>query len=60
MGASGLWLEQGVRAFAVSEVTIAGNLRDMFAHLVAADDLAFRYSINVPTLAIPTMTIAGN
>ncbi len=60
LGASGFWIEGGVRAFPVSEVTIAGNLRDMFAHLIPANDLQFRYGTNVPTLAIPTMTIAGN
>lgn len=60
VGASGFWLEKGQRAFPVSEVTIAGNLRDMFKTLVAANDLEFRYSTNVPTLAIPQMTIAGN
>lgn len=60
VGASGFWLEGGVRAFPVSEVTIAGNLRDMFQNLIAANDLAFRYATNVPTLAVPRMTIAGN
>lgn len=60
VGASGFWLEGGVRAYPVSEVTIAGNLRDMFANLVAANDLEFRYGTNVPTLAIPHITIAGN
>ena len=60
VGASGFWLEKGQRAFPVSEVTIAGNLRDMFANLVAADDLTFTYATNVPTLAIERMTIAGN
>jgi len=60
VGASGFWLEGGVRAYPVSEVTIAGNLRDMFARLVPANDLVFKTSVNVPTLAIPAMTIAGS
>jgi PmbA protein len=60
VGASGFWMENGARAFPVSEVTIAGNLRDIFKTLVAANDLEFRYSTNVPTLAVPHMTIAGN
>lgn len=60
VGASGFWIEGGARAFPVSEVTIAGNLREMFATLVPASDLAFRYATNVPTLAVPQMTIAGN
>jgi PmbA protein len=60
LGASGFWIENGVRAYPVSEVTIAGNLKDMFQTLVAANDLEFKYATNVPTLAIPRMTIAGN
>lgn len=60
VGASGFWIENGVRAYPVSEVTIAGNLRDIFKTLVAANDLEFRYGTNVPTLAVPSMTIAGN
>ena len=60
VGASGFWLEGGQRLYPVSEVTIAGNLRDMFRALDAADDLEFRYSSNVPTLGLPRMTIAGN
>ncbi len=60
VGASGFWIENGKRAYPVSEVTIAGNLREMYQHLVAANDLSFKYATNVPTLAIPRMTIAGN
>ena len=60
VGASGFWIENGERQFPVSEVTIAGNLRDMFATLIAANDLEFRYSTNAPTLVVPSMTIAGN
>ena len=46
-------------AFPVSEVTIAGNLKDMFASLTVANDLEFRYGTNVPTLRIEGMTVAG-
>lgn len=60
VGASGFWIEKGVRAFPVSEVTIAGNLRDIFAALIPANDLEFRFGVNTPTLAVPRMTIAGN
>lgn len=60
VGASGFWIENGERMFPVSEVTIAGNLKDMFATLIAASDLEFRYSTNAPTLVVPRMTIAGN
>ena len=58
-GAAGFWIENGEIAYPVSEVTIAGNLRDMFAQLTAADDLEFRYAINAPTLRIDGMTVAG-
>ena len=43
----------------MSEVTVAGNLNDMFAHLTAADDLRFRFGTNAPTLRIDGMTVAG-
>lgn len=59
-GASGFLLEKGARVHPVSEVTIAGNLRAMFANLSAANDLSMRYAFNVPTLAIPSLTVAGS
>ncbi len=46
-------------ATAVSEVTIASNLKDMLLNIVAANDLQFRYAVNVPTLRIDGMTVAG-
>ncbi|MFA5968750.1 MAG: metallopeptidase TldD-related protein [Sphingomonas sp.] len=58
-GASGFRIVDGEIAGAVSEFTIAGNLKDMFRALVAADDLEFRYGTNVPTLRIDGMTIAS-
>ena len=58
-GASGFWIENGVLAYPVSEVTIASNLKDMFASLVAANDLEFRYGTDAPTLRIEGMTVAG-
>ncbi|HUC62149.1 MAG TPA: TldD/PmbA family protein [Alphaproteobacteria bacterium] len=58
-GAAGFWIEGGALAYPVSEVTIAGNLKDMFLALTAADDLAFRYGTNAPTLRIDGMTLAG-
>ncbi|NQV21216.1 MAG: TldD/PmbA family protein, partial [Rhodospirillales bacterium] len=42
-GAAGFWIENGEISFPVSELTIAGNLNDMFASLTPADDLTFRY-----------------
>ena len=58
-GAAGFWIEGGEIAYPVSEVTVAGNLRDMFRHLAPADDLAFRYGIDSPTVRIDGMTVAG-
>jgi PmbA protein len=58
-GASGFWIENGEIAFPVSEVTIAGNLRDMFASLAPASDLEFRHGTNAPTVRIEGMTLAG-
>lgn len=58
-GASGYWIDNGEIAYPVNEVTIAGNLMDMFAHVAAADDLEFRYGTNAPTLRVDGMTVAG-
>jgi PmbA protein len=59
-GASGFWIENGERTFAVSEVTIAGHLTEMFASLVPANDLTFRYGTNAPTLRVEGLTVAGH
>jgi len=58
-GASGLWIENGELTYPVSEVTIAGNLTDIFASLTPANDLAFRYSTNAPTVRLEGLTVAG-
>ena len=58
-GASGFIIEGGELGPAVEEITIAGNLLDMFARLVPADDLEFRYTANVPTLRVDGMMVAG-
>lgn len=59
-GAAGLWIENGELTYAVSEVTIAGNLRNMLKNIEAvADDLEFKGSIASPTLLIGEMTISG-
>ncbi len=58
-GAAGFWIENGKIAFPVSEITIAGNLRDMFKNLSHANDLVFRYGIDSPTLRVDGMTVAG-
>ena len=58
-GASGYIIENGEITTPVAEITIAGNLIDMFRALVAADDLDHRRAMNVPTLRIEGMTVAG-
>ena len=58
-GASGFAIRDGKLAEPVSEITIAGNLKEMFLNLTPADDLVFRRAIDVPTLRIDGMTIAG-
>ncbi len=58
-GANGFWIENGAQAYPVSEVTIAGNLTDMFRNLTPANDLQFRYGSNAPTVRIEGMTVAG-
>jgi PmbA protein len=58
-GASGFWIENGECTYAVSEVTIAGHLSDIFASVTPANDLVFRYGTNAPTLRIEGMTVAG-
>ncbi len=58
-GASGFWIENGEIKYPVSEITVAGNLIEMFRHLTAANDLEFRSSTNAPSCLIEGMTIAG-
>jgi PmbA protein len=59
-GASGLWIRNGELAFAVSEVTIAANLKEMLLGMEAVgSDLEFRGSVAAPTLKIGEMTVGG-
>lgn len=58
-GAGGFLIEDGELVRPVAEVTIAGNLKDMFLNMTAADDLEFRYAVNAPTLLVEGMTVAG-
>lgn len=60
VGCSGFWIEGGTPGDPVSEITIAGNLLDMWKAIVPADDFERRGSTNAPTLLIGTMTIAGS
>lgn len=58
-GASGFWIENGEIARPVAGVTVAGNLKDMFRNMRAANDLKFRTGSDSPTLRIDGMTVAG-
>ena len=58
-GAAGFRIVNGERAGPVAEITIAGNLIAMFRALVPASDLAFTRAVNVPTIRIDGMTVAG-
>jgi len=60
-GASGIWIENGELTFPVEEITIAGNLKDMYKNISAiANDLVFRSASAAPTIRIEGMTIAGS
>lgn len=58
-GASGFWIENGKISYPVNEVTIAGNLKDMWMNITAANDLEIRHGTDAPTLRIDKMTVAG-
>jgi len=58
-GAAGFWIENGKLAWPVSGMTVAGNLKDMFLNMTPANDLAFKGSVNAPTVRVDGMTIAG-
>jgi PmbA protein len=58
-GAAGFWIENGELTYPVSEVTIAGELTEMFRTIEPANDLVFRYGTNAPTLRLEGMTVAG-
>jgi PmbA protein len=58
-GAAGFRIQNGVLTHAVSEVTIAGTLQDMFRAMVPANDLIMRYGVNAPTIRIDGLTVAG-
>ncbi len=58
-GAAGYWIEKGEITYPVSEMTVAGNLKDIFLNLIPADDLTFRYGSNAPTVRVDGLTVAG-
>jgi PmbA protein len=58
-GAAGFWIDKGEIAFPVSEMTVAGNLKDIFARVIAANDLEFKAGADSPTLRVDDLTVAG-
>lgn len=58
-GAAGFIIRNGIIAEPVNEITIAGNLRDVYRSMIAANDLSFKYGINAPTLFVEGLTIAS-
>jgi len=58
-GAAGFRIVSGRIAGPVAEFTIAGNLKDMYRAMTPANDLEFRYGVNVPTLRVDGMTVAS-
>ncbi len=59
VGATGFMVENGELTHPVSEITIAGNFKEIFKNITLASDLEFKYSINAPTLLIEGLVIAG-
>ncbi len=58
-GAAGFRIRNGEIAEPLSEITIAGDLRDMFRRLMPASDLRYRFATNAPTIVVEGMTVAG-
>lgn len=59
-GAAGFWVEQGQVQYPVAEVTVAGNLKDMYQQISAlGDDIDFRNNIRAPSVLIDALTLAG-
>jgi len=59
IGVSGFWFENGERAYPVTEITVAGNLIDIYARLIPGSDLELRGASNSPSLLVPDLAIAG-
>ena len=58
-GAAGFMIRDGALAEPVAEITIAGHLSEMFAHITPANDLRFKRGTDAPTIRIDGMTMAG-
>jgi PmbA protein len=58
-GVSGFWFEDGALAYPVNEITVAGNLIDIYGRLVPGADLELRHASNAPSLLVDGLAIAG-
>ncbi|MFN3229723.1 MAG: metallopeptidase TldD-related protein, partial [Asticcacaulis sp.] len=58
-GVGGFWFENGEIAFPVNEITVAGNLIEIYARLVPASDLEIRGTRDVPSLLVDALSIGG-
>src|SRR6478672_946098 len=59
-GASGLWISNGELTYPVEEITVAGNLKELFFNISEiANDLEFRGSVAAPTIRIDGLTVGG-
>ncbi len=59
VGCAGFWFEGGALAYPVTEITVAGNLLDIYARMVPGSDLEFRGSANAPSILVDGLAIAG-
>lgn len=59
VGCAGFWFEDGAYAYPVSEITVAGNLIDIYARLVPGSDLEIRGASNAPSILVDGLAIAG-
>jgi PmbA protein len=58
-GGSGFLIENGETTYPISEITVAGNIKNMFKEMVLANDLEFKSRTNSPTIRINNISIAG-
>jgi len=59
-GASGMWISGGEFAYPVEEITVAGNLKELFFNISEiANDLEFRGSVAAPTIRVDGLTVGG-
>jgi PmbA protein len=59
VGFSGFWFDGGAIDYPISEITVAGNLLEMFARLIPGADLERRGSVDAPSILVDDLAIAG-